>query len=152
MPRTSPFLIRLSSSEAAEWQRRAAKYTSPYFQVQPGRVENRYKRGGAWVYLSALEVHNPGLFGRCETVSVIAGFDSLVEQVMTRPPHDDARRVFWMPDNGSGHRGAKGGGASVSPISWASGRATRSGSHSRELASIRSRFTFRRAEKGPHSE
>jgi len=34
MPRTSPFLIRLSSSEAAELQRRAAKYTSPYFQVQ----------------------------------------------------------------------------------------------------------------------
>jgi transposase len=33
MPRKSPFLIRLSSSEAAELQRRAAKYTSPYFQV-----------------------------------------------------------------------------------------------------------------------
>ena len=33
MPRTSPFTIRLSSSEAAELQRRAAKYTSPYFQV-----------------------------------------------------------------------------------------------------------------------
>ena len=33
MPRTSPFTIRLSSSEAAELHRRAAKYTLPYFQV-----------------------------------------------------------------------------------------------------------------------
>jgi hypothetical protein len=38
MPRTSPFLIRLSSSEAAELQRRAAKYTSPYFQVQRAKM------------------------------------------------------------------------------------------------------------------
>ena len=33
MPRTSPFPIQLSSSEAAELDRRAAKYTLPYFQV-----------------------------------------------------------------------------------------------------------------------
>jgi hypothetical protein len=33
MPRSSPFLIRLSSAEAAELNRRAAKYTLPYFQV-----------------------------------------------------------------------------------------------------------------------
>jgi hypothetical protein len=38
MPRISPFLIRLSSSEAAELQRRAAKYTLPYFQVQRARM------------------------------------------------------------------------------------------------------------------
>jgi DNA-binding CsgD family transcriptional regulator len=38
MPRTSPFAIRLSSSEAAELQRRAAKYTSPYFQVQRAKM------------------------------------------------------------------------------------------------------------------
>ena len=38
MPRTSPFVKRLSSSESAELQRRAAKYTSPYFQVQRARM------------------------------------------------------------------------------------------------------------------
>ena len=38
MPRTSPFSIRLSSSEAAELQRRAAKYTLPYFQVQRAKM------------------------------------------------------------------------------------------------------------------
>lgn len=38
MPRTSPFSIRLSASEAAELQRRAAKYTLPYFQVQRAKM------------------------------------------------------------------------------------------------------------------
>lgn len=38
MPRTSPFLIRLSSSEAAELNRRAVKYTLPYFQVQRAKM------------------------------------------------------------------------------------------------------------------
>lgn len=38
MPRTSPLLIRLSSSEAAELNRRAVKYTLPYFQVQRAKM------------------------------------------------------------------------------------------------------------------
>ncbi len=38
MPRTSPFVIRLSSSEAAELHRRASKYTLPYFQVQRAKM------------------------------------------------------------------------------------------------------------------
>ena len=38
MPRSSPFLIRLSSPEVAELQRRAAKYTLPYFQVQRAKM------------------------------------------------------------------------------------------------------------------
>ena len=38
MPRTSPFLIRLSSAEAAELHRRANKYRLPYFQVQRARM------------------------------------------------------------------------------------------------------------------
>jgi hypothetical protein len=38
MPRTSPFFTRLSSSEAAELHRRAAKYTLPYFQVQRAKM------------------------------------------------------------------------------------------------------------------
>jgi hypothetical protein len=48
----------------------------------------------------------PGVFGRCETQNGIAPFDRLVEQVMTRPPYNDARRVFWIVDHGSAHRGA----------------------------------------------
>ena len=34
-------------------------------------------------------------------------FDRLVEQVMTRPPYNDARRIFWIVDNCSAHRGAR---------------------------------------------
>jgi len=38
MPRLSPYLIKLSSAEKAELRRRAAKYTSPYFQVQRAKM------------------------------------------------------------------------------------------------------------------
>ena len=38
MPRSSPFLIRLSSPEVAELQGRAAKYTLPYIQVQRAKM------------------------------------------------------------------------------------------------------------------
>ncbi|HEX2681449.1 MAG TPA: IS630 family transposase, partial [Candidatus Dormibacteraeota bacterium] len=35
----------------------------------------------------------------------IASLDRLVNQVMTIPPYAKARRVFWVVDNGSSHRG-----------------------------------------------
>ena len=38
MPRTSPYAIRLTRAEAAELQRRAARYTLPYFQVQRAKM------------------------------------------------------------------------------------------------------------------
>jgi len=38
MPRTSPYNIRLSAAERDELQRRAAKYTLPYFQVQRAKM------------------------------------------------------------------------------------------------------------------
>jgi hypothetical protein len=38
MPRSSPFLISLSSAERAELERRANKYTLPYFQVQRAKM------------------------------------------------------------------------------------------------------------------
>ena len=38
MPRTSQFLIHLSSAEEAELHRRAGKYTLPYFQVQRAKM------------------------------------------------------------------------------------------------------------------
>ncbi len=70
-------------------------------------VEHEYFRCGAWTYIAALDVHHARIFGRCESQNGIAPFDRLVEQVMTRPPYNDARRVFWMVDNCSAHRGAK---------------------------------------------
>ncbi len=83
--------------------------THPSTPPGPGRVarvEHEYTRGGAWAYLAALDVHRAKLFGRCEATTGIAPFDRLVAQVMTQPPYRDARRVFWILDNGSSHRGA----------------------------------------------
>jgi len=70
-------------------------------------VEHEYSRCGAWTYIAALDVHRARVFGRCETQNGIAPFDRLVEQVMTRPPYHDARRVFWIVDNCSAHRGVR---------------------------------------------
>ena len=71
------------------------------------RVEHEVWRCGAFAYLAALDVHHARVFGRCEPQNGIGPFDRLVEQVMTRPPYNDARRVFWIVDNCSCHRGAK---------------------------------------------
>lgn len=38
MPRKSPFRITLSGEEARELQRRAVKYTLPYFEVQRAKM------------------------------------------------------------------------------------------------------------------
>ena len=70
------------------------------------RVEHEYKRGGAWAYLAAMDVHRLKLFGRCEQSTGIVPFEKLVAQVMGQPPYSRARRVFWIMDNGSSHRGA----------------------------------------------
>jgi transposase len=69
------------------------------------RVEHEYGRAGALVYLAAWDVHRAKLFGRCEPRSGIVAFDALVAQVMARRPYASARRVFWIVDNGSAHRG-----------------------------------------------
>jgi transposase len=69
------------------------------------RVEHEYERGGALAYLAAWDVHQARLFGRCEPTTGIAPFGRLVEQVMTTQPYASARRVFWIVDNGSSHRG-----------------------------------------------
>jgi hypothetical protein len=71
------------------------------------RVEHEYHRGGALQYLAAWDVHRAKIFGRCEPKTGIAPFARLVEQVMTVEPYASARRVFWVVDNGSSHRGHK---------------------------------------------
>lgn len=73
----------------------------------PMKVEHEYKRCGAWAYIAAMDVHRAKFFGRCEHKTGIAPFDRLVDQVMTKFPYKQARRVFWIVDNGSSHRGTK---------------------------------------------
>jgi hypothetical protein len=69
------------------------------------RVEHEYDRGGALAYLAAWDVHRAKIFGRCEPTTGIEYFTRLVDQVMTTEPYASARRVYWVVDNGSSHRG-----------------------------------------------
>ena len=69
------------------------------------RVEHEYDRGGALAYLAAWDVHHAHLFGRVEPTTGIDPFGRLVTQVMTTEPYASAKRVFWIVDNGSSHRG-----------------------------------------------
>ncbi len=97
----------LSADEKTSIQARRRKHaTLPPQSGSAMKVEHEYERCGAWAYLAALDVHRARVFGRCEASTGIAPFDRLVAQVMTRPPYNEARRIFWIVDNGSSHRGA----------------------------------------------
>src|SRR6266404_9798919 len=74
---------------------------------RPIYVEHEYARAGAWAYIAAWDVHRAKLFGRCERKTGIVPFGRLVAQVMRQQPYASARRVFWIVDNGSSHRGQK---------------------------------------------
>jgi hypothetical protein len=98
----------LSADEKTSIQARRRRHRSlPPRAHQAMRVEHEYTRCGAWAYLAALDVHHAKLFGRCERTTGIAPFDRLVTQVMTQAPYREARRVYWIVDNGSSHRGER---------------------------------------------
>lgn len=98
----------LSTDEKTSIQARARIHpTLPPQPGEPMRVEHEYVRCGAWAYLAALDVHRAKVFGRCERTTGIAPFERLVDHVMHQPPYHQARRVFWIMDNGSSHRGAR---------------------------------------------
>lgn len=98
----------ISADEKTSIQaRRRIHATIPPQPGRPMKVEHEYKRMGAWAYLAAMDVHGPKIFGRCEAASGIASFDRLVAQVMTCEPYCSAKRVFWIVDNGSSHRGQR---------------------------------------------
>lgn len=71
------------------------------------RVEHEYDRGGDLQYLAAWDCHHAKLFGRCEPKTGIDPFGRLVAHVMDTQPYASAKRVFWIVDNGSSHRGQK---------------------------------------------
>ena len=96
----------LSADEKTSIQARVR--THPTQPTQPGqtrRVEFEYERGGALAYLAAWDVRRAKIFGCCDPTAGIAPFDGLVQQVMRQEPCRRAKRVFWIVDNGSSHRG-----------------------------------------------
>jgi len=72
---------------------------------QTRRVEFEYERGGALAYLAAWDVRRAKVFGLCVPTTGIQPHHRLVDLVMGQEPYRSARRVFWVTDNGSSHRG-----------------------------------------------
>ncbi len=98
----------LSADEKTSIQ--ARRRVHPSLPVQPhraARIEHEYERMGAWAYLAAWDIRRAQVFGRCEATTGIDAFDRLVAQVMAQRPYRSARRVFWIIDNGSSHRGVR---------------------------------------------
>jgi len=96
----------ISADEKTSIQARVRVH--PTAAPQPGqsmRVEFEYKRGGALQYLAAWDVRRAKIFGRCVSTTGIVPFGGLVKQVMEQEPYRTAKRVFWIVDNGSSHRG-----------------------------------------------
>jgi len=87
----------------------ARRRIHPSYPPRPGRrpmlVESEYRRHGTLAYLAAYDVHHAHVIGRCAPTTGIEPFTALVAQVMTNEPYASARRVFWIVDNGSSHRG-----------------------------------------------
>jgi hypothetical protein len=98
----------ISADEKTSIQARRRKQpTLPPAPNRPTKVEHEYFREGAWTYLAAWDVHRAKVFGRCEIKNGMAPVERLVSEVMSQEPYKSARRVFWIMDNCSAHRGQK---------------------------------------------
>jgi hypothetical protein len=79
--------------------------TRPAAPGHPMRVEHEYVRHGALALLAALDVHTGKVFAATPGTTGIKPFMTLMDQIMTQPPYQDAPRVFVIVGNGSDHRG-----------------------------------------------
>ena len=96
------YVLSADEKTSIQARRRIAPGTPP----RPGqtrRVEFEYERGGALVYLAALDVFNGKVIGQVSPQSGIEPFLALVHRVMRQEPYASAERVFWIVDNGSSH-------------------------------------------------
>jgi transposase len=100
----SDFVISADEKTSIQCRKRVHE-TLPPESGRPMRVEHEYERGGALAYFGAWDVRDGCIMGRCEEKTGIEPFGRLVDQVMTQEPYRSARRVFWIVDNGSSHRG-----------------------------------------------
>lgn len=96
----------LSADEKTSVQARRRRHET--VAPAPGRstkVEHEYERTGALAYVAAWDIRRARVFGRCEGSTGIEPFSRLAQQVMVQEPYRSARRVFWIVNNGSSHRG-----------------------------------------------
>jgi hypothetical protein len=106
------FVICADEKPSIQARSRVHETLGPASGQRGQRVEHTYKRRGALTYLAALDIgrrggRRPRVLGRSEPKGGIVPFDRLVHQVMTKEPYASARRVFWIVDNGSSHRGQR---------------------------------------------
>ncbi len=137
----------ISADEKTSIQARCRCHpTLPAAASRAMRVEHEYERGGALQYLAAWDCHRAKVFGRCEPRTGIEPFGCLVARVMTSEPYASARRVFWVVDNGSSHRGR----AAVVRLEdrWPNLRLV----HLPVLAEPSRNLLLRRPAQGPHPE
>jgi DDE superfamily endonuclease len=99
------FVICADEKPSIQARSRIHETLPPSAHSRGQRVEHTYERRGALTYLAALDIKQAKVFGRSEPRGGIAPFDRLVDQVMRKEPYASARRVFWIVDNGSSHRG-----------------------------------------------
>ncbi|WP_433171669.1 IS630 family transposase [Actinoallomurus sp. CA-150999] len=96
----------ISSDEKTSIQARCRCHpTLPPGAARMMRLNHEYDRGGSLAYLAAYDVHRATVFGHCAAKTGIVPFMTLVEKVMTSEPYTSAKRVYWVVDNGSSHRG-----------------------------------------------
>jgi hypothetical protein len=96
----------LSMDEKTSIQARGRLHEdTPPQPKQTRRVESEYERNGAVQYLAAWDVHRGIVLGRCEKKTGIKPFGLLVDQVLEQTAYQKAKRLFFIVDNGSSHRG-----------------------------------------------
>ncbi len=104
----SPQDCLLCADEKAGLQIRKRRHpTRPPRPRHAMRVEHEYRRRGTCAYQAVWDVQRARLFGHVVAHSTIDRFDALVADVMRSEPYRSARRVFWVVDNGTIHRGAR---------------------------------------------
>lgn len=98
------FVVSADEKTSIQVRRRKHK-TLPTLPGNSMKIEHEYERAGVVSYIAAWDVHRATVCGRCESRSSIKAFDRLVADVMRQQPYASAKRVFWIVDNGSVHRG-----------------------------------------------
>jgi len=98
------FVICADEKPRIQCRRRKYPTTLPAPR-RPIRVEHEYFREGTWTYVAAWDVHRAKVFGCSMPKATIVSFDRFVGDIMRQKPYRNARRVFWIVDNASIHRG-----------------------------------------------
>lgn len=102
--KSDEFVICADEKTSIQVRDRKHKTLAPQ-NGQPMKVEHEYHRRGSLNYIAAWDINRAKIFGRCEKKTGIKPFERLVSDVMSQEPYCSARKIFWIVDNGSSHRG-----------------------------------------------